>query len=48
MVLMESDAHADGAAFPRGALDGDQQQIDLRQTNSWVMPLSEVYYNTFT
>jgi NAD(P)-dependent dehydrogenase (short-subunit alcohol dehydrogenase family) len=32
----------DAALFPDGARDGDQQQVDLRQVNSWRLRLSEV------
>jgi len=38
-LLSESDqAHL----FPTGLLDGDGQQLDLRQTNSWRMELADV------
>lgn len=30
------------AIFPRGALDADLQQVDLRETNSWRLKLAEV------
>jgi NAD(P)-dependent dehydrogenase (short-subunit alcohol dehydrogenase family) len=36
------DPAGDHAAFPRGRTDADQQQVDLRATNSWRMTLSEV------
>ena len=39
---MTEDLEASDALFPSGALDQDQQQIDLRDKNSWRMTLQEV------
>ncbi len=36
------EAAADPASFPAGLFDGDTQQIDLRDTNSWRLGLGEV------
>ena len=35
----EGDVHA---LYPKGQLDADLQQVDLRPTNSWRLPLAEV------
>ena len=40
--LLPEDHAADGALFPRGRLDQDLQQVDLRGRNSWRLLLDEV------
>ncbi|MHC5018767.1 MAG: SDR family oxidoreductase [Planctomycetota bacterium] len=43
--LLEGDAldtDAQAALFPAGALDADLQQVDLRDINSWRLPLADV------
>jgi NAD(P)-dependent dehydrogenase (short-subunit alcohol dehydrogenase family) len=35
-------AHVEDPMFPRGLLDRDQQQVDLRPVNSWRMTLADV------
>ena len=40
--LLPEDHHADGELFPRGRLDQDLQQVDLRGRNSWRLLLDEV------
>ena len=40
--LLPDEQETQGALFPSGALDQDQQQIDLRTTNSWRMLLADV------
>jgi NAD(P)-dependent dehydrogenase (short-subunit alcohol dehydrogenase family) len=42
IALLPSDRDAGEAAFPRGKLDSDLQQVDLRGSNSWRMLLAEV------
>jgi NAD(P)-dependent dehydrogenase (short-subunit alcohol dehydrogenase family) len=42
LALLTEDLEASDALFPSGALDQDQQQIDLRDKNSWRMTLQEV------
>jgi NAD(P)-dependent dehydrogenase (short-subunit alcohol dehydrogenase family) len=42
VAVLEEDTVNDPTLFPPGLYDGDQQQIDLRATNSWVMPLEHV------
>ena len=41
-VALLADEAAQQALFPSGALDQDQQQVDLRATNSWRMLLADV------
>ncbi|MEZ4269733.1 MAG: SDR family oxidoreductase [Myxococcota bacterium] len=42
-VALVPDDFADAAAlFPAGRLDADEQQVDLRQVNSWRLKLAEV------
>ena len=42
-VRMVPDDHAENSAlFPKGALDHDLQQVDLRDVNSWRLKLAEV------
>ena len=40
--LLPDEQEAQTALFPSGALDQDQQQVDLRATNSWRMLLADV------
>lgn len=40
--LLPEEQEAQGALFPSGSLDQDQQQIDLRATNSWRLLMAEV------
>jgi NAD(P)-dependent dehydrogenase (short-subunit alcohol dehydrogenase family) len=40
--LVPGDRENSGALFPEGALDADEQQIDLRTMNSWRLRLAEV------
>ncbi len=40
--LMEEDRKANPEWFPAGRLDGDLQQVDLREKNSWRLTLAEV------
>lgn len=40
--LIAEDAHGGDELFPSGRLDHDQQQIDLREINSWRLKLAEV------
>ncbi len=40
--LLPDEQETQAALFPSGALDQDQQQVDLRATNSWRMLLAEV------
>jgi len=42
VALLEEDTQRSEALFPTGALDQDEQQIDLRDSNSWRMTLGEV------
>ncbi len=42
IALIEGDDDASPAIFPEGALDQDEQQVDLRNVNSWRLRLSEV------
>lgn len=42
LALVAGDEERGADIFPRGALDQDLQQIDLRTTNSWRLPLAEV------
>ena len=42
LALAPEDHDADGAIFPHGELDQDQQQIDRRGINSWRLTLDEV------
>jgi NAD(P)-dependent dehydrogenase (short-subunit alcohol dehydrogenase family) len=37
-----STAESASALFPRGAVDHASQQLDLRQSNSWLLPIDEV------
>jgi NAD(P)-dependent dehydrogenase (short-subunit alcohol dehydrogenase family) len=40
--LVPGEGEDAGALFPRGSLDQDEQQIDLRSANSWRMLLADV------
>lgn len=40
--LTDEDRLADESLFPRGVLDWDQQQVDLRTVNSWRLRLAEI------
>lgn len=42
LALVDGDERVSEAEFPKGRLDVDGQQIDLRRTNSWLMRLHEV------
>src|SRR3990170_6137245 len=42
LSLPEPDLDGDGSLFPRGLLDQDLQQVDLRGRNSWRLLLAEV------
>jgi NAD(P)-dependent dehydrogenase (short-subunit alcohol dehydrogenase family) len=41
-ALLPDDLAPDGRLFPAGELDGDLQQVDLRDKNSWRLLLDEV------
>jgi NAD(P)-dependent dehydrogenase (short-subunit alcohol dehydrogenase family) len=40
--LVEEDRHGEQGLFPAGQLDADLQQVDLRDVNSWRLPLDRV------
>jgi NAD(P)-dependent dehydrogenase (short-subunit alcohol dehydrogenase family) len=42
VALAEEDHHAGQQLFPQGQLDADLQQLDLRDINSWRLPLDRV------
>jgi NAD(P)-dependent dehydrogenase (short-subunit alcohol dehydrogenase family) len=42
VALAEEDRHAGQQLFPQGQLDADLQQLDLRDINSWRLPLDRV------
>jgi NAD(P)-dependent dehydrogenase (short-subunit alcohol dehydrogenase family) len=42
VVLTPEDAERGPHLYPQGAFDADQQQVDLRERNSWRLPLHEV------
>lgn len=42
VALSEEDHHAGQQLFPQGQLDADLQQVDLRDVNSWRLPLDRV------
>ena len=42
LPLIEGDLDAGAQLFPKGQLDDDLQQVDLRGINSWRLPLDEV------
>jgi NAD(P)-dependent dehydrogenase (short-subunit alcohol dehydrogenase family) len=42
VVLAEEDRHGGPQLFPSGQLDADLQQVDLRDINSWRLPLDRV------
>ena len=42
VALLPEEERIQEALFPRGSMDQDQQQIDLRETNSWRMLMAEV------
>ncbi len=42
LALLEEDLDRSTHLFPTGQLDADLQQIDLRENNSWRLPLAEV------
>jgi hypothetical protein len=41
VAMMPSD-HSDEAALPSGVLDVNQQQLDLRSVNSWLLKIDQV------
>lgn len=42
LVLTDEDRHGGESLFPTGQYDHDQQQIDLRDINSWRLRLAEI------
>lgn len=42
IVTIADDEELDPSLFPKGHLDVNQQQIDLRKTNSWLLKLGQV------
>lgn len=42
IAVLPEDADSYTDAMPRGRLDEDEQQIDLRATNSWKLELGEI------
>jgi NAD(P)-dependent dehydrogenase (short-subunit alcohol dehydrogenase family) len=42
VALSEEDHHGGQQLFPSGQLDADLQQVDLRDINSWRLPLEQV------
>jgi len=42
LALLEEDLERSTHLFPTGQLDADLQQVDLRDVNSWRLPLAEV------
>jgi NAD(P)-dependent dehydrogenase (short-subunit alcohol dehydrogenase family) len=42
VALADEDRHAGQQLFPAGQLDADLQQVDLRDINSWRLPLDRV------
>lgn len=42
LALVDGDEHAGDTLFPQGRLDADLQQVDLRDVNSWRLPLHAV------
>ncbi|MEZ4228139.1 MAG: SDR family oxidoreductase [Polyangiaceae bacterium] len=42
LQLVPEDYNRGGQLFPAGQLDQDEQQIDLREVNSWRLPLHQV------
>ncbi len=42
MIVTADDAMADKALFPSGRTDVNDQQVDLRSRNSWVLKLGEI------
>jgi NAD(P)-dependent dehydrogenase (short-subunit alcohol dehydrogenase family) len=42
LALLEEDLDRSTHLFPTGQLDADRQQVDLRERNSWRLPLAEV------
>lgn len=40
--ITDEDFDSNSALFPAGRLDVDQQQVDLRERNSWVLKLDEI------
>jgi NAD(P)-dependent dehydrogenase (short-subunit alcohol dehydrogenase family) len=42
LALLEEDLSRSTHLFPEGQLDADRQQVDLRDRNSWRLPLDEV------
>jgi len=42
VALMPDDLETGPQIFPAGALDADLQQVDLREVNSWRLPLAQV------
>ncbi len=42
LIIAPEDIGVDETAFPAGALDVNNQQVDLRKKNSWTMKLHEV------
>jgi NAD(P)-dependent dehydrogenase (short-subunit alcohol dehydrogenase family) len=42
LALLEEDLARGEELFPRGKLDADLQQVDLRKLNSWRLPMADV------
>lgn len=42
IAVLPEDVTRDARAIPRGAVDEDEQQLDLRETNSWQMGLGDI------
>lgn len=42
LALLDGDLDRGGLLFPKGQLDADLQQIDMRKINSWRLPLAAV------
>ncbi len=42
LAVSEEDLQEGPQLFPQGRLDADRQQVDLRSTNSWRLPLDQV------
>ncbi|GJM22778.1 MAG: oxidoreductase [Planctomycetota bacterium] len=42
LVLVDGDENSSETLFPAGKLDADLQQVDLRDVNSWRLPLAAV------
>eukprot|EP00042_Codosiga_hollandica_P059885 m.920420 g.920420 ORF g.920420 m.920420 type:complete len:286 (+) comp64710_c0_seq1:994-1851(+) len=42
LILLPEDSMSDSRLFPENVLDHNLQQLDLRETNSWVLKLEEI------